>query len=442
MLVLAILNLPRGAHNTVGFDRDWNNDLISRFVNASSTANLQPYEYLDNWKFKYPGTVLGCYCPTSYSRRNVRAGVFTGECNRNQTISGCKQVSPTSPVQMSIWGNATTTYVVKWTNSSYNALRQNMRPDGTCVNGTMLCSDFCVPVQWKSCPVTRVQIGQSNPDPSLYTWETQYTGFNVYYGNDNQSRVITDITLGEYAVCVSNQTMATTPGRDPYPLVDTDYSSCLIDPRYQPLDSQDEPSLFSANNMNYLFQLPKYTTSQSYRWRRFTATKMDLNPNCTISFQSVEAQASKFLSRKTATWVLAIIAWVFMGLALIVDITQVVLCLAFACSQNREEVDKTFYTVLSIIKLGIEAVGIVLILVIFYLFKEASFAVYQIMMQQCIDAPLDSVYYQAYTEMKSKIFFRLVVTVFCNMGIVLLEYAWINVVYSGSENFGEIGRLA
>src|SRR3990167_5898606 len=263
MIVFSFEKLDFVSDNLVGFTRDWNNDLISRFVNASSTANLQPYEYLDNWKFKYPGTVLGCYCDyyKNFSEKGQNTEVFLGECSIHQRAGGCEQVSPTSPVQMSIWGNATTTYVVKWTNSSYNALRQNMRPDGTCVNGTMLCSDFCVPVQWKSCPVTRVQIGQSNPDPSLYTWETQYTGFNVYYGNDNQSRVITDITLGEYAVCVSNQTMATTPGRDPYPLVDTDYSSCLIDPRYQPLDSQDEPSLFSANNMNYIFSLSGYNTS-------------------------------------------------------------------------------------------------------------------------------------------------------------------------------------
>ena len=441
MLVLAILNLPRAAHNTVGFDRDWNNDLISRFTTSPSEANLQPNEYLDKWQFKYPGTVLGCYCTSSSSRRNVRAGVFQGECNRNQTIMGCKLVSPTSAVQMPVWAqNYTITYVVKYTNSSYNTLRTNMKSDGTCVEGFKLCSDFCVPATWKSCPVTRIQIGETNPDPTLYTQATEYQGFNVYYGNDNNSRVITDITLGEYGICISNQTMASTPGRTPYPLVNTDYASCLIDPRYQPLDSQDEPSLFYSNNMSYIFQLPQYSTSPVYKWRRFAATKMDLNPNCSVSFSSVESEASKFMSRKTATWVLAIIMWVFMGMALIVDITHWVLCLAFACGNGGRDTDIAFQMVLGLIKVAFETVGIILILVIFYLFKGASFAVYQIMMQQCIEAPLDSVYYQAYTEMKSKVFFRVAVAIFCNVGIAFLEFTWATFQFKGSEHMQTVLR--
>jgi hypothetical protein len=366
--VLGLINLREVGPNFGGPTRDWKNDLISRFMISSNLSVLEEYEYVSNWTGEFPGTFLGCYCTKSYSRMGVRQGTFRGPCNRNQTRAGCRVIQPTPAHNLSKWVDQDDLVVVRYRNSSYLTLVDLMHENGTCVENTKKCSDFCVPAHWTDCPVTSIKIGSANPDPAVYrdfvnvsTGQTQY---RVYWTKSDKFKTISDLVVVENTVSQSSHSWCPSPGRNQYPLLAPFENACLPDPRYERLQGQGEKTLLDINNVD-ISTLSAFGVSDDYKWYRFTGRSLHTKKECIDSQLHLQDTMSVRLDKtKNTGWTLAIIAWVFMGISLIFTIIfTCITCIVLASEDKFEDGALIAIKIMTLLKTLFELTAAILLVV-------------------------------------------------------------------------------
>lgn len=441
--VFAILNVDYVAENSSGITRDWDNDLISRIITENSTLDLQPYEYVDFWKARFPGTVLGCHCTVRNSRRGVSPGLFRRECNRNETKTGCTEIAPQPAQDLYKFASQAVVPVIRIANSSYNKLRNMTDASGNCVEGHKKCSDFCVPSYIVECPLTKIYIGvknSTNPDPALYDKALYFPNFTVFTSNRPTFNTITDLVINEGSTCVSPATTQLTAGRNAYQLLATDWSNCIVDKRYKQLDSLGEKSLFVFNEFNWTKGFVDFDTSDSYLWYRHTATIVRLRSEC----QSMQAVISdrypgRLRNFKTAAWVLVIILWVFYGISLLFNFFTLVICCMTNSrwgpneeySDNDEKLMRTIQSILA----SLDILGLLLLAAVVIIFTKTTMNIFSIITMDCFvgENALDmSVYGAPYTAAKTKVLYRFAGAAL--MQAVLTLYSWMHVSFIYTEH--------
>ena len=441
--VFAILNIEYVAENTSGVTRDWNNDLISQIVNENATLNLQPYEYVDFWKAKFPGTVLGCYCTVRNSRRNVYPGLFRRECSRNETRTGCLEIAPQPAQDFLKFSSQAIVPVIRIANSSFNKLKNATDENGNCIQGYKNCSDFCVPGSIVDCPLTNIHIGvrnTTNPDPSTYDKAINFPNFTVFTTNKPTFHTITDLVINEGSTCVSPSTTQVTEGRKAYQLLATDWNGCIVDKRYKKLDSLGEKSLFTYNDFSWTGKgFINYDTSDSYLWYRHAASIVRLRTECQPTQEAIsEKYPSRLRSFKTTAWVLVIILWVFYGISLIFNFfTAVVSCMLNQTwgSDEYSESDEIFLRIIKTVLASLDLLGLVMLMAVVIVFAKTTMNIFSITTMDCFkgDNLLDtSVYSIPYTAAKTKVLYRFLGATI--MQAFLALYSWTHVSFIYTEH--------
>ena len=439
LTVYALLNINYVAQNTSGVTRDWNNDLISRIVPEADIGQLEAYEYADYWRGTFPGTVEGCHCTVRNSRRRVYPGLFRRECNRNETIVGCKQIAPTEQIPLVKFVDQAAVPVIRIKNSSYIDLMNFTLDSGDCVAGYKKCSDFCVPEKLKACPLTAIRVAsapnRTNPDPSVFDAQVDFPSFSLFTSSSPKFKTITDTQIAERAVCVSPGTSAVTPGRKPYALLASDWDSCIEDPRFERLDGLGEMTLFQYNGVDWKnASYVDFQTSENYIWYRFFGTAIKMKQSCLPLQAEISAYfPDRLAAFKTAAWVLVIIMWVFFGIALMLHIAQTLVTFIGGANFHEgrfntgdEKVIRAFGLLYSLVDL----LAILLIFTVLIIFARTTSRIYSVTLLDCFDSDAPAVYLRGYVAAKTKVFYRFLGAAILQMALNLFCWAQLFFVYT------------
>lgn len=427
--------LENFAPNLGGPTRDWNSDLISRFTSKKEHPKLKEYEYLDTWTGGFPGTVLGCYCPRNDPEESVKAGPHRGECSQKEVKSGCTLVQPLPANNFTLWMDIEDDLqVVRYKNSSYMTLIHLKADNSTCVAGSKKCADFCVPDSWEECPITSIKIGSENPDPSVYTESVDITTkdhrYTVYWTKSPAFSTITDLTASEYQVSLSVHSWCSSPGRKQYPMVSSRAGACFRDPRYESLQEQGESNLLQINKVNYS-SLTGFVTSNNYRWYRFSGRSLHTKRECIQSqIELIDNVRPALDNLVSSAWLLVVIAWVFMGCVLMVQ----VLGITFACTNAYRNIEvpraeAKGLSILTLIQFGLEAVPFILTVTITLSLRQSAKLVYSEYVKDCFPAN----YLVINEQFKTYIFYRLVIAslaILCSMSIDQSAVYYVNVCFA------------
>ena len=249
----------------------------------------------------YPGTVKGCNClHISWTRyEGVRTRKLNrNECSRNETKAGCHDVRATHKTTLKRYLGHSMFCGQRVPELNFYDLRKHMKRNGDCMKGYRKCGDIngiskglCIPITYQDCPITKIQLAASNPDPETYTEvqavQSRYRGahpalqppLNLYYTRKSISQPLVDFNLTEDHMCISAESLAVTETRSVYQLYNKTKRKCREDKRFIEHDSMGEKDIFDLNGVMYR-QLPAFKVSNTYRYKRFTRAIIPLKPQC------------------------------------------------------------------------------------------------------------------------------------------------------------------
>ena len=408
-------NIDKIAMNIGGPSKDWDNDLISRFLSTDSQVDLEGYEYVSAWPGSWPGTIAGCYCTETHSRSRVYKGVNKYSCNYNQTYYGCIEVPEIRSVPLSNWTKDTQMLiVVRLANSSYLDLKSLRNDDGSCKEASKKCSDFCVPSVWKECPVTSIKIqgiDEKPPNIHFYNHSVAIAGqYKVYWTNNGMYRTITDLTVAERNVSQGANTWCSSPGRQQYTLLDRASDSCYIDPRYEALQVVGEQWLLDTNKVPYQ-PLPDFDTNDQYKWYRFAGRSLDTKPECIDSQLELALTVPDRLIRlKNIDANFNTTIWFILGMCIlyIIIMSTTQLC-------SIREFDKLFMCFAGVTTI-IELVLFMIMLINYLIQQSFATQIYLERFKQCFDDE----YMQPYEIFKQQAFYRVAASYFMQLFSIML----------------------
>ena len=322
-VILAQMNLSYFTSSYHGIMNNWNNDLVTGFRKAGPNEGLVQAQA--PWNGSFAGTVEGCYCYRSDSDRGVSSGLHSHSCSYNETYVGCVDVDQIPRTSLPIWNDKNERLHFKFTDdSSFVDLHKNMLEDGSCKSGTKKCGDpssistgICVPNSWSECPVSDIAIGNSNPNPAVFTNTIQFTNYNVYFSTGAQSNPVADLSIGENIICEDPVRAGLTPGRSSYTLYRASTSNCKEDTRWRRLDAIAEPLLFDNNAIPYR-RLIQFYTSNSYLWYRFFRRVIQWKPVCLNEVEKMNSLADELTSTKNYNLFLTILTCIILGVTILI----------------------------------------------------------------------------------------------------------------------------
>lgn len=297
MFILAAVNLSSFNQKFGASFTSWTTDLafdlkvMSSLSSESgfSPAGLQqqklPYEMVyQPWQGIFSGVNAGCYCASGDFDTEMEPGFYEKACNSTQIRVGCRESLPIPRTQLKYWQANEILALGKIKGSSFIKLSQNMNPDGSCKAGMRKCSEnhpvnkgLCVPVEWNACPITNIKTGSGDSEhKSTISLKNGMISFGTSSKVDNPWA---EFTIAENEVCIQPDKVGISPGRTPYKLAVLKPWDCIPDQRFVRLDSQDEPSLFSANNID-TNRPYSYTSKESYKWFTFMKRILPWGPKC------------------------------------------------------------------------------------------------------------------------------------------------------------------
>ena len=285
-------NLDVARFVTRGLMKSWGYNAVEKFASAPVEGEFG----WNVWKGKFPGTIEGCHCashkmPSMFMRRDgVSVGLHAHTCSYNETHDGCDQVPPIPAKNLTVLPDTGVIYFKEIPKSSFFDLYKNMEPSGECKKGTFRCGDpqslgggFCVPENWKICPVSRVWISSEKDDQVDVKPENKVTlkdGKYLAFTSNSAEPPINEFKIAESHVCLNPSLKANTKDRDRYKLDAAKSGKCKIDPRYKVLDSAIEKQLLELNNLRNVLRLPIYETDPSHLWMRFYRSPIPWSPKC------------------------------------------------------------------------------------------------------------------------------------------------------------------
>jgi hypothetical protein len=267
---------------------NWNNDMVFDLSLQSSPVLPDENYYVTEWSSLWPGNVDGCYCSVSNVKRKVYIGLKDKPCNYNETLTGCRDISGTSPQTMNKWRSSQTIYAIRGRSTSFSSNYKNINSDGSCAKGFRLCGSknskskgLCIPDKYSKCPISDIQ----KTNPGGYS-SLALNSLTLYYSNSNQYNSVCDLVYSQAFTCFIRSQYATSPGRVPYLLLKGDQTSCIQDPNVWSVDEIGETDLLTLNNINYA-KLLTFETSNNWRWQLSVGRFIDWSPDCKDTVPSI-----------------------------------------------------------------------------------------------------------------------------------------------------------
>ncbi|MCB0856225.1 MAG: hypothetical protein KDD63_28595, partial [Bacteroidetes bacterium] len=131
------------------------------------------------------------------------------------------------------------------------------------------------------CPITKIQIGNSNPDEINYgnVELNAGDGKKIFFTSTNVANPLIDTSARNGNACL-NPDDRDLNGRSNYQFVAKNAIDCVEDKRYDKYSpSEGEKTFFDLNNVEYL-RLPAFYVSDSDRYHMFTRQLISWSPKC------------------------------------------------------------------------------------------------------------------------------------------------------------------
>ena len=230
----------------------WDVDRIYDITTSNSSALAADY-YVSGWNGLWPGTVQGCYCTISNTKRKVSKGLKSRECNNNETIVGCTDV-PSSPRRdLNVWKNNQRLYVIRVKGTSFLDTYLKIDNQGNCVSSDFTnCGDktsksrgACLPSKYGKCTLTDI----SDTSKTGYNI-TSLSSFNLYTSNSKSFNPVTEAYIRHDHLCFIRSQMPLSPGRSKYKLLNGDYENCNEDKSAFSVGSMKESEFYDLNTFN------------------------------------------------------------------------------------------------------------------------------------------------------------------------------------------------
>jgi len=321
--------------------QNWEKGIITDIKVASTCPT--GYEAVT---YKWPGTVAGCYCPTS--KNGIAAGLSAHSCWQNQTAIGCQEVPAIPSFEISnviMDALGTGKKLCYKREPSVTFLNSARLSPWHCQTGYRPCGNIhnfekrlCVPSDIE-CPVNSIKteiVSTSTGNlcdgqfSNCIAIDYRLGDTQVIIWEDNaDSYAIAEFDFQEYGPCDLYSKDNMTPGRIEYPLIAKSKSSCTPPNKkyaqefgFQEVYSISEYDLFAANNkLTEVQSLPQYyDTNQlkNFQWKLMARTYMPwANGTCreyVEQFHSRSKDFRKLAGYQTANLVISIISGIFVGL--------------------------------------------------------------------------------------------------------------------------------
>lgn len=247
--------------------------------------------YVDKWRFEWPGTIEGCYCTVSNSRKRVTKGLKDRSCNYNESSVGCKKISEMEPKNATKWISSQEILVARVKSTNFYSTYKKMNPDGSCASGFKNCGDKtsnsrgnCIPDKVSACPIADV-----STSPVAGSKTLQLAASAVYFSNQAGKNPFSDFLIAEEHLCFIRSQKALSAGRKKYPLLIGDYDNCKKDTAAVSLAAIGEADFFDINSINSR-ALPEFNTNNKYRYVLAAGKPLEWSPSC---FDTVESMNDK-----------------------------------------------------------------------------------------------------------------------------------------------------
>lgn len=254
--------------------------ILTELGNSLNDFPLKDLEYLQECsEFQYPsplytwpGTQNGCSCSEvseyKYRQKNENL-VFPGECERNQTLNGCKDIEEQPPFTITTWsyGSFCSKYYSKSSIESDNGyrkfLKNSVRNGEKCKEGFKNCGKLddignylCIPEE-EDCPINDIIVSNKERDDLIdYEYIILEDNKFIYFTNQAKNKpVITKFKVTEGKVCADKRYLYT---EFPQYILDNNYEyyGCrnkiidnLFDTNVEVLDRKIKNEFFEEGNL-------------------------------------------------------------------------------------------------------------------------------------------------------------------------------------------------
>lgn len=269
-----------------GLTRNWQELNLIYAIQTEPTLVGFPSDhyYTETVSGVWPGTVAGCDCTQN------QGDLVANECNAKYQ-SKCTKIPARGSQQLTKWYNSLPVYTVRMKRTNQAQLRDKMLPDGSCAEGYQKCGDpnslsrgLCVPDYAVGCPIVGISsTAQTGWDKILFL------GFDLFTKIDNSGNPMVDLTIRESHMCANREHVAVTDNRQQYRLMDADYTKCTKNPAYTELYDMGELDILAINSVN-VGGLPKFSTSNQYRWKMMAGSVTEWSPDCPVQMSTFAAK--------------------------------------------------------------------------------------------------------------------------------------------------------
>ena len=288
---------------------NWGTDMIYAVTNNPNYP-LSKGQYLDAFKFKFPGNDDMCECSffkvhSDAPLHKIEYGTKNRRCNSTELDNGCNELTKADTRYLTKWREGQVIYIVRQSNTSFNRMYDKMKEDGSCEEGYMRCGDsqspskgICIDADIGECPLTDI-----SSTPKLGYSKYRFKGFDLYTERNNFRNPLTDALISEDHLCFIRSQYSRTPDREDYNHIDIKYEECEEDKSAKVLGDIGEADFFDLNGVQYKGLLEE-GVSNTFRYKLFTGTYVEWSPSSSCRSLKAEHEQHKNIDQDMGglTW--------------------------------------------------------------------------------------------------------------------------------------------
>lgn len=275
---------------------NWNSDFVFDIKTIPKTSSCEKLGegYGPAFEYEFPGIKSFCRCEKYIKGSNIR-----NQCKKMHKLEkSCKKYDGLSDKDLQIWKNDRKFCRLDIENENYSQVLQRTlslkksTKEGfnlECGKEYLLCgvenkkeSQLCVDKKYQKCPITKIWLSSSNPDPKIFTEEAEYSGDIKLWISRNSGFPIAEIDVTEEAMCINKKKMRKTKKRKiPSGILNTEKTDiCRTDKRWREIDTSPELDFFQINELNVETLAAANLASKDYEYKLMTRSVIGLNLVC------------------------------------------------------------------------------------------------------------------------------------------------------------------
>lgn len=326
-------------NNTFGFFlllENWRQPTISDIISVSNTSKC-PLNYTNLIPYKWPGSDRGCDCRDADSIKKLKElwdDISIDSCSTEKNLYGCNTIPSLNERPMPQWSNGNLLCAITQPKETFINRALLVDKYGVCKSGYKKCGSggsfdndrvFCTSAN--KCPINSIVLSKSPPSEeyqeSIGFNTVQGSGYSIYWSRNQKNTLpIVEWRVSEEEICLNNKKNYLSPEHSEYILAKESRIRCdKLDNRFSILDWMSEKAFFVANNFgNIEDYLPKYSLSDSIKWKLFHRSVIDFKIQCRYMISKLEGSEAQANELQGSINTSVIVMGIFLGIFIIIYI--------------------------------------------------------------------------------------------------------------------------